>query len=37
LKAKAHIASKYPNAFIVKDMVKFPELFTESVEQSEEQ
>lgn len=37
LKAKAYIASKYPNAFIVKDMIRFPELFTESVEQSEEQ
>ena len=37
LKTKAHIASKYPNAFIVKDMIRFPELFTESVEQSEEQ
>jgi hypothetical protein len=37
LKTKAHIASKYPNAFIVKDMIRFPELFTESVEQSEKQ
>jgi hypothetical protein len=37
LKAKAHIASKYPNAFIVKDNIRFPELFTESVEQNEEQ
>ena len=37
LKAKAYIASKYPNAFIVKDIIQFPELFTESVEQSEEQ
>jgi len=37
LKAKAHIASKYPNAFIVKDNIRFPELFTESVEQTEEQ
>lgn len=37
LKAKANIASKYPNAFIVKDMIRFPELFTESVEQSEGQ
>lgn len=37
LKAKAYISSKYPNAFIVKDMIQFPELFTESVEQSEEQ
>jgi hypothetical protein len=37
LKTKAHIASKYPNAFIVKDNIRFPELFTESVEQYEEQ
>ena len=37
LKAKAHIASKYPNAFIVKDNIRFPELITESVEQNEEQ
>ncbi len=37
LKTKALIASKYPNAFIVKDMIHFPELFTESTEQSEEQ
>jgi Sporulation related domain. len=37
LKAKAFIASKYPNAFIVKDLIRFPELFTESVEQSEGQ
>lgn len=37
LKTKAYIASKYPNAFIVKDMIRFPDLFTESVEQSEEQ
>ena len=37
LKTKAHIASKYPNAFIVKDNIRFPELFTESVEQSEKQ
>ncbi len=37
LKTKAHIASKYPNAFIVKDNIRFPELFTESVEQNEEQ
>lgn len=36
LKTKAYIASKYPNAFIVKDMIRFPELFTESEEQSEE-
>jgi hypothetical protein len=37
LKIKAQIAWKYPNAFIVKDMIRFPELFTESVEQNEEQ
>lgn len=37
LKTKAYIASKYPNAFIVKDMIRFPELYPESVEQSEEQ
>ncbi len=37
LKTKAYIESKYPNAFIVKDNIQFPELFTESVEQSEEQ
>ena len=37
LKVKAHIASKYPNAFIVKDMIKFPELFPENKEESEEQ
>ena len=37
LKTKAYIESKYPNAFIVKDIIRFPELFTESVEQSEEQ
>ena len=37
LKSKAYIASKYPNAFIVKDMIRFPELFTESIEQTEEQ
>jgi hypothetical protein len=37
LKTKAHIASKYPNAFIVKDNIRFPELFSESVEQNEEQ
>jgi hypothetical protein len=37
LKTKAYIASKYPNAFIVKDNIRFPELFTESVEQNEEQ
>lgn len=37
LKTKAYIASKYPNAFIVKDMIRFPELYPESEEQNEEQ
>jgi hypothetical protein len=37
LKSKANISSKYPNAFIVKDNIRFPELFTESVEQIEQQ
>lgn len=37
LKSKANIASKYPNAFIVKDNIQFPELYTESIEQPEEQ
>ncbi|MBV5311813.1 MAG: SPOR domain-containing protein [Prolixibacteraceae bacterium] len=37
LKTKAYIESKYPNAFIVKDYIQFPELFTEPVEQPEEQ
>jgi len=37
LKTKAYIASKYPNAFIVKDMIRFPELFPERIEQSQEQ
>jgi len=37
LKIKAHITLKYPNAFIVKDIIRFPELFTQSKEQSEEQ
>ena len=37
LKTKAYISSKYPNAFIVKDNIRFPELFTQSKEQSEEQ
>lgn len=37
LKTKAYIESKYPNAFIVKDIIRFPELFTETEEQSEEQ
>jgi len=37
LKTKAYIASKYPNAFIVKDMIRFPELFPEQIEQTQEQ
>ncbi len=37
LKTKTYIASKYPNAFIVKDMIRFPELFPERIEQSQEQ
>ena len=37
LKTKAFIVSKYPNAFIVKDMIRFPELFPERTEQIEEQ
>jgi len=37
LKTKAFISSKYPNAFIVKDNIRFPELFTKKVEQSQEQ
>ena len=37
LKTKAWIASKYPNAFIVRDMIRFPELYIEPVEESEEQ
>ena len=37
LKTKAYIASKYPNAFIVKDFIRFPELYPETVEQTEEQ
>ena len=37
LKSKANISSKYPNAFIVKDNIRFPELYTESVEQIEQQ
>lgn len=37
LKSKEFISSKYPNAFIVKDNIHFPELFTESLEQPEEQ
>lgn len=37
LKAKALIESKYPNAFIVKDVIRFPELITGSKEYSTEQ
>ena len=37
LKIKTYISPKYPNAFIVKDIIRFPELFTESVEQTEKQ
>ncbi len=37
LKTKAWIASKYPNAFIVKDIIRFPELYPEIIEQTEEQ
>ncbi len=36
LKTKAEIASKYPNAFIVKDIIRFPDLFPEQTEQTEE-
>ena len=36
LKTKAAIEYKYPNAFIVKDNIRFPALYTESVEQPEE-
>jgi hypothetical protein len=36
LKTKAYIASKYPNAFIVKDLIRFPELYPELQEQTEE-
>jgi len=37
LKIKAYIASKFPNAFIVKDNIRYPELFTEPEVQPEEQ
>jgi len=37
LKTKAYIASKYPNAFIVKDNIRYPEIYPEQVEQTEEQ
>ena len=36
LKSKSTISIKYPNAFIVKDNIRFPELYTESLEQPEE-
>ncbi|MDP2887531.1 MAG: SPOR domain-containing protein [Bacteroidota bacterium] len=36
LKAKSTISYKYPNAFIVKDIIRFPELFPENFEQIEE-
>lgn len=36
LKAKAFIVSKYPNAFIVKDNIRFPDLYPERKEQTEE-
>ena len=36
LKAKSTISYRYPNAFIVKDIIRFPELFPESFEQIEE-
>lgn len=36
LKTKAAISYKYPNAFIVKDNIRFPELYTESLEPTEE-
>jgi hypothetical protein len=35
LKSKTFIALKYPNAFIVKDNIRFPELYTERREQPE--
>lgn len=37
LKTKADISWKYPNAFIVKDMIRFPELYTDSIQQPEVQ
>lgn len=37
LKTKTLIESKYPNAFIVKDIIRFPELITKSKEYSTEQ
>lgn len=36
LKTKAYIASKFPNAFIVKDIIRFPDLYPERMEQTEE-
>jgi hypothetical protein len=37
LKIKAYIESKYPNAYIVKDNIRYPEIFTEPLDQPEEQ
>jgi len=37
LKTKSTIESKYPNAFIVKDFIRFPEIYPERIEQTEEQ
>lgn len=37
LKTKAAIAYKYPNSFIVKDLIRFPELYSVSTEQTKEQ
>jgi len=37
LKTKAIIESKYPNAFIVKDFIRFPEIYPERLAQTEEQ
>ena len=37
LKTKANIESKYPNAFIVKDFIRFPEIYPERIEQTEKQ
>ncbi len=36
LKTKEYIASKYPNAFIVKDIIRFPDLYPEQAVQTEE-
>jgi hypothetical protein len=37
LKTKATIESKYPNAFLVKDFIRFPEIYPERLDQTEEQ